>query len=48
MSIMRMPYREQAALTKRVTTLGATEEIFAIGSTSPSAMLYDALDHFEV
>ncbi|KAG2182766.1 hypothetical protein INT44_005746 [Umbelopsis vinacea] len=24
-----------------------TEEIFAIGSTSASAMLYDALDHFE-
>lgn len=24
-----------------------TEDIFAIGSTSPSAMLFDALDHFD-
>lgn len=26
----------------------ATEEIFKIGSTSPAALLFDALDHFEV
>jgi len=29
-------------------TPDATENIFKIGSTAPSAMLYDALDHFEV
>lgn len=28
--------------------LAVTEDIFKIGSTAPGAMLYDALDHFEV
>lgn len=28
--------------------IAATEEIFKIGSTSPAALLFDALDHFEV
>jgi hypothetical protein len=31
-----------------LSTLDATENIFKIGSTAPAAMLYDALDHFEV
>jgi hypothetical protein len=28
--------------------LGVTEDIFKIGSTTPAAMLFEALDHFEV
>ena len=28
--------------------IDVTEEIFQIGSTAPAAMLFDALDHFEV
>lgn len=28
--------------------LDSTEKIFKIGSTDPPAMLYDALDHYEV
>ncbi|OAD74766.1 hypothetical protein PHYBLDRAFT_124139 [Phycomyces blakesleeanus NRRL 1555(-)] len=42
---IRIISNEKCELLQKVPA--ATEEIFKIGSTSPAAMLYDALDHYE-
>jgi vacuolar protein sorting-associated protein 16 len=36
------------SFSKMIFNIAATEEVFRIGSTSPGAVLYDALEHFEV
>ncbi|KAI7862783.1 Vps16, C-terminal region-domain-containing protein [Spinellus fusiger] len=42
---MRIISNDKCELLQKVPA--ANEEIFKIGSTSPAAMLYDALDHYE-
>ncbi|KAI9312452.1 Vps16, C-terminal region-domain-containing protein [Dichotomocladium elegans] len=42
---VRIMSSDKCELLQRVPA--ATEDIFKIGSTSPAAMLFDALDHFE-
>ncbi|CAO3625786.1 unnamed protein product [Cunninghamella echinulata] len=42
---IRITSNDKCELLQKVPT--STEEIFKIGSTSPAAMLYDALDHYE-
>ncbi|KAI9491794.1 Vps16, C-terminal region-domain-containing protein [Zychaea mexicana] len=42
---VRIMSNDKCELLQKVPA--ATEEIFKIGSTSPAAMLFDALDHFE-
>jgi hypothetical protein len=52
--LQKVPGKAKIVWGKRKSTqrscfiIAATEDIFKIGSTSPAAMLFDALDHYEV